>query len=180
MVHVREKVCVCVRLGRCGVYTPVALAVVSTHPSYSRLFRLAECETQIQQLRNKKILITTRLDMRSDFVVVDDNFELVVSESNGTSCLVALTTSSKREFYVVPLTIALTICRFANCVDAIFASSKTMKMSSTRLLVTSWIRRMAGDLLVRNIHPNFCSATQGTLAVKDQSCHVSVAFHSLG
>ena len=75
--------------------------------------------------------------MRSDFVVVGDNFELVVSESNGTSCLVALATSFKREFQVVSLTIALTICRLANVVDAIFASSKTMKMSSTKMLVTS-------------------------------------------
>ena len=32
----------------------------------------------------------------------------------------------------------------------------------------------------RHILPNFCSATQGTLAVKDQSRYVSVSFHLLG
>ena len=94
---------------------------------------------------------------------------------------VALTTCLNREFQVVSLTIALTICRLANFVDAIFASSKTMKMSSTRMLVTSWMRRMADDVLLRNILPNLCSASQGTLAVNGQSCYVNFySFHLLG
>ena len=44
-------------------------------------------------ISEKKKLIETRLDMRSDFVAVGDNFELAVSESNCTSRLVARTTS---------------------------------------------------------------------------------------
>ena len=52
--------------------------------------------------------------------MVVGNFELVVSESDGTSRL-------KREFQAVSLTSALTFYRPANCGGAIFASSKTMK-----------------------------------------------------
>ena len=69
--------------------------------------------------------------MRSDFLVVGDNFELVVLRRIGTGRMVALSTSLKREFEVVSLTIALTICRPANCAGAIFASSKSMKTNST-------------------------------------------------
>ena len=39
---------------------------------------------------------------------------------------------------------------------------------------------MADDVLLRNVVPNLCSATQGTLAVKDRSCYVGVTFHFLG
>ena len=118
--------------------------------------------------------------MRSDFLVVGDNFELVVLRRIGTGRMVALSTSLKREFEVVSLTIALTICRPANCAGAIFASSKSMKTNSTMSLVTSWMRRMADDVLLRNFLPNMCSATQGTFAVKDQSCYISVSSHFLG
>ena len=48
------------------------------------------------------------------------------------------------------------------------------------MLVTSWMRRMADDVLLRHILLHLCSATQGTLAVKDQSCSVSASFHSQG
>ena len=55
----------------------------------------------------------------------------------------------KREFDVVSLTIALTIYRPANCAGAIVASSKSMKTNSTMLSsVTSWMRRMANDVLL--------------------------------
>ena len=50
-----------------------------SHPQlHSRLLLLAECETQIQQLLSEKNRITTRQDMRSDFLVDGDNAELVV------------------------------------------------------------------------------------------------------
>ena len=76
MVPVREKAFVCVRLGEYNVYTPpVALTAVATGCAKLRFSNSVEK------------MIETRLDMRSDFVVVGDNFELVVSESNGTSCL---------------------------------------------------------------------------------------------
>ena len=91
-----------------------------------------------------------------------------------------MTSSKKREFQVVSLTIALTIYRPANCAGAIFASLKSMKTNFTMLsLVTSWMRRMADDVLLRNVLLNLCSATQVTLAVKDQSCYVNVSFHFL-
>ena len=155
-----RKVCVCVRLGRCGVYT-------------SR--RTHRCCYWLSNSIKK--LIETRLDMRSDFLVVGDNLEIVVWSRLSASQLVALTTSLEREFEVVSLTIALTNYRPANCVGAIFASSKSMKTSSTRMnLVTSWMRRMADDILLRNVLLHLCSATQGTLAVKDQSCYVRVSF----
>ena len=87
----------------------------------------------------------------------------------------------KREFEVVSLTIVLTIDRPANCAGAISASSKSVKTNSTMLSsVTCWMRRMADDVLLRTVLPSLCSATQGTFAVKDQSCYVSVAFHLLG
>ena len=38
---------------------------------------------------------------------------------------------------------------------------------------------MADDVLLRTVLPNLGSVTQGTFAVKDQSCYVSVAFHFL-
>ena len=64
---------------------------------------------------------------------------------------------------------ALTIYRPANCTGAITASSKSMKTKSTMMsLVTSWMKKMADDVLLRSVLPNLCSATQGTLAVKDQ------------
>ena len=47
-------------------------------------------------------------------------------------------------------------------------------------LVTSWMRRMADDVLLRNVLPNLGSATRGTLEVKDQSYYVSVSSHLLG
>ena len=47
-------------------------------------------------------------------------------------------------------------------------------------LLTSWKRRMTDDVLLRTVLPNLCSANRGTLAVKDQSCYVSVSFHFLG
>ena len=46
-------------------------------------------------------------------------------------------------------------------------------------LVTSWMKRMADDVLLRNVLHKLCSATQGTLAVNDQFCHVSASFHLL-
>ena len=61
----------------------------------------------------------------------------------------------KREFEVVPLTVALTMYRPANCAGAISASSKSMKTNSTMSVsVTSCMRRMAdtqGALPVRSI-----------------------------
>ena len=64
---------------------------------------------------------------------------------------------------------------------AFSASSKSMKTNSTMLSSgTSWIRRMADAVLLHKNLPSLCSATQGTFAVKDQSCNVSVAFHLLG
>ena len=62
---------------------------------------------------------------------------------------------------VVSLTIALTIFRPANCAGAISASSKSMKTNSTMLSsVTSCMKRMADDVLLRSVLPNLCSATQ--------------------
>ena len=103
-------------------------------------------------------------------------------ESAGTSRLVALTTSSKKqEFEVVSLTIALAIYRPVKCAGAIFVQSNSMKTNSTMLsLVTSWMRRMADDFLLRNVLPILCSATHSTFAVNDPSCYVNVSFHLLG
>ena len=47
-------------------------------------------------------------------------------------------------------------------------------------LVTSWKRMMAVDVLLRNIQPNWCLATQDTVAVKDQADYAIVAFRFLG
>ena len=57
-----------------GAVAPVRFDVfkrcLHTHLSHSLLLLLAECETQIQQLCRKKKL-------RSDFLIVGDNFEIV-------------------------------------------------------------------------------------------------------
>ena len=88
-----------VKMMRCGACTRKSARLRASGwvwclhtPSHSRLLLLAECETRIHQLCRKNV-IETRPDMRSDFVVVGDNVELFVSESNGTRRLVALTTS---------------------------------------------------------------------------------------
>ena len=82
--------------------------------------------------------------MRSDFLVVGDNFELVVlSRIAPVAWLLLRLLQKKSEFQVVSLTIALTIYCPANCAGAIFASSKSMKTNFTMLsLGTSWMRRM--------------------------------------
>ena len=46
--------------------------------------------------------------------------------------------------------------------------------------MSSWMWKIVDDVLLRNILPNLCSATQGTLAVKDQADYASVAFHFWG
>ena len=38
---------------------------------------------------------------------------------------------------------------------------------------------MAADVPVQNIQPNWCLATQGTFAVKDQADYVRSCFHLL-
>ena len=116
---------------------------------------------------SKNKVISTRLDMRSDFLVVGDNFDLVVlTRMAPVDWLPSrLQKKKKREFWFFSLTIALTIYRAANCAGAISASSKSMKMSFTRMLVTRWMGKMA--VLLRNVLPSLCSATQSTFAVKD-------------
>ena len=64
----------------------------------------------------------------------------------------------KREFEVVSLTIVLTTCRPANCVGAISANFDSKKTNSTTLsMVTSWMRTMADDVLLRTVLPSLCS-----------------------
>ena len=146
-------------------------------PSHSRLLLLAECETQIGQLL-KQNLIRTRL--RSDFLVDGDNAELVVLSRLAPVSWMPVRDLRKREFEVVTHH-CVTIYRPANCAGAISASSKSMKTRSTMLSsVTTWMRRMADDVLLRTVLLKLCSAIQGTFAVKDQSSYVSVAFHLLG
>ena len=150
-------------------------------PSHSRLLLLAECETQIQDFFKKIKLIRTRRGMRSDLLVVGDNVELLVLSRVAPVAWMLMRLLWKREFEVVSLTSVLTIHRPVNCTGVIFASSKSMKMNSTMMSsVTSWMRRMAADVLLRCVLPNLDSATQGTLAVKDRSCYVSFSFHVLG
>ena len=56
-----------------------------------------------------------------------------------------------------------------------------MKMNSTMMSsVTSWMRRMADDVLLRSVLPNLCSAIPGTLVVKGQFCNIDASCHLLG
>ena len=123
----------------------------------------------------------TSTQNRSDFLVDGDNVELVVLESASSSFLNARTTSLKTRVRGCFTHHCTDHYRSTNCAGAISASSKSMKTNSTILSsVTSWMRKMADDVLRPSFLPNLGSATPSTLAVKDQCCFVSVSFHFTG
>ena len=70
---------------------------------------------------------------------------------------------------MLSITVDLTTCHPASCVDAILSNSKTTSVCSTRMLKTTERRKMrlAVRVLLRSTQPNSYLATQGTLAVKD-------------
>ena len=161
----------------CGVRTKkcasarVQEGVVSTHPVALTAVATGWVQNSHSATSVKKI-IRTRL--RSDFLVDGDNVELVVLSRLAPVSGMLVRLLRKREFEVVSLTIVLTICRPAHCAGAISANSESMKTNSTMLSsVTSWMRWMADDVHLRTFLPCLCSATQGTLAVKDQSCYAN-------
>ena len=83
---------------------------------------------------------------------------------------------------MLSFTNVLTMCYPFNCVEVIFASSKTTTVDSTKMLKTKEKRKMrlAVRVLMRNSQPNECLSTQGTFVVKEQFDCLSASFHLLG
>ena len=135
-----------------------------TSQSQSRLLWMAECENQILQLLKNTQLEDCGQTLWS---------QLCACRFESDRHQLPLTTSLKREFLAASLSLALTICRLGNLVDAISASLKIMKMSSTKMLVPSMMRMAHNECFCKIFCTISKQPTEGTLAVKHQSCYVT-------
>ena len=164
MTRSKRKMSVSARPVRCSVYThrPVqgGCTVWTRNPEKRQL-----------QINNYDFSVVGNLQKKNQdcgqaFLLMVTTSDLS-SEAELTSFLVLVSASLSPRAVVVSFHHFQTTHRLASCADATSANSESMETNSTRMLVTSWKRMVAVNVLLRNTQPNQCLATQGTFAVND-------------